>query len=370
MSVEAASEQSEVSESSPPQFIPRSRWSRILYGLFLLVMPGVAFWATDFFKPEWQDGHFDSYLILLLSPGASWPFFPLLLYSVLSYLLLLNDFELYSRRFVVRFGIYTGVLLALQYSVLSGLYFFNAEPSFLMVLLIWILPILVSGVYAWSVRRWGAQKVLVAIVALSLIVYVVLAMISKMLSTPPLLLLMVLTIGAPFWCFLLFLQASIWLVKNSETRITLPRGLGLAGWFGAYILAWRVSILKMYELYAALPPQPPPNCYIATAAAQGHPQFVGSRVVFRTDGMSLKVNRQLQILKCAELAMMAVQPRLHKMLRNLYDIIGKFLARRIENRYLADVAYLLLKPWEWLALFCLKLVISEVENISSKIYVW
>lgn len=368
MRMETASEQGEVQGSPIAQPTPRDRWSRILYGLFLLVMPGVAFWATDFFKPEWQDGQFDSYLILLLSPGASWIFFPLLLYSVLSYLFLLNDFERYSGRFVVRFGIYAGVLLALQYSVLSGLYFFNAEPSFLMVLLIWILPILVSGMYAWAVRRWGTKRVLMAIIVLSVIAFVVVAIISRMISSPLLLVLVVITMGAPFWCFLMFLRAAVSLFKNSETRITLPYGVGIAAWVGVYVLAWRISILKMYELYAALPPQPPPDCYIATAAARGHPQFVGSRVVARANGTILRVNRQLQVLKCAELAIMAVQPRVHHVLRNLYDIIGKRLARTIKNRYLADVAYLLLKPWEWLALFCLRLVVSEVEDISSKIY--
>jgi hypothetical protein len=124
----------------------------------------------------------------------------------------------------------------------------------------------------------------------------------------------------------------------------------------------------MYELYAALPKQPPPDCYIATAAARGHRQVVQSWTVQRTDGTSLRVNAQLQQLKCAELALMAIHPRLHQVLRRIYDGLGKPLARRLQNPFLADMAYLLLKPWECLARFLLKRVIPEIDSISKKMY--
>jgi hypothetical protein len=136
-----------------------------------------------------------------------------------------------------------------------------------------------------------------------------------------------------------------------------------------YAVAWRLSILKMYELYAALPPQPPPDCYIATAAAQGHPQFVGSQVVLRENGKHLQVNRQLQILKCAELALMAMSPSVHKILRHIYDVVGKSLARRMQNPFLADLAFLLLKPWEWCAHSLLKMLIPEINEIAKTIYI-
>jgi hypothetical protein len=174
--------------------------------------------------------------------------------------------------------------------------------------------------------------------------------------------------AAPFWCFLLAVRASIWLIKTCETRITSPRGLGLAAWASAYLVAWRYDLLKMYELYAALPPEPPPDCYIATAAARGHPEFVHSWIIRRMDGKPIYVNVQLQRLKCAELAMMAVNPRLHKLLRKMYDVNGKFLALRIQNPLMADVAYLLLKPWEWLARLILRFVLPEIDSISGAMY--
>jgi hypothetical protein len=124
----------------------------------------------------------------------------------------------------------------------------------------------------------------------------------------------------------------------------------------------------MYELYTALPLQPPPDCYIATAAAQGHPQIVGSRVVRRANGDVLRVNKQLQILKCVELACMAVLPRVHKTFRTLYDTIGKPIAQKMRHPFLADVAYLLLKPCEWLARWGLKIIVPDIDSISQKMY--
>ncbi len=186
----------------------------------------------------------------------------------------------------------------------------------------------------------------------------------------PFLALIALTMAAPFWSFLLSLRTAIWLFKNHETNFTLSRVIGLTAWMGTYLVAWRFDILKMYELYAALPPTPPPDCYIATAAARGHPQFVHSWTIKRADGKFMQVNRQLQLLKCAELALLAVHPRSHKLFRGIYDVAGKRLARRIRNPFIADMAYLLLKPWEWLAGFILKAVVPEIDMISEKIYTY
>jgi hypothetical protein len=173
--------------------------------------------------------------------------------------------------------------------------------------------------------------------------------------------------GAPFWSFLLAVQAAVWLYKNHETLLTFPRGVGFGAWILAYIAALRFDILKMHELYAALPPTPP-DCYIATAAARGHPWFVHAWTVQRTDGKSMQINVQLQRLKCVELALLAVNPRLHKILRRIYDKVGKALAHCIQHSYLADLAYLLLKPCEWVGRLVLKLIVPEVDSISKIIY--
>ena len=50
---------------------PNAVWLRVLYGLFVGLMPVFSFWATDLLKPEWQNGDIGSYIILLLFPQAS-----------------------------------------------------------------------------------------------------------------------------------------------------------------------------------------------------------------------------------------------------------------------------------------------------------
>jgi hypothetical protein len=80
------------------------------------------------------------------------------------------------------------------------------------------------------------------------------------------------------------------------------------------------------------------------------------------------VSQQLQYMKCIELALFAMNPRLHKILRRIYDTIGKGLAQSIQHPYLADFAYLLLKPWELLARLVLRFIIPEIDSISSKMY--
>jgi hypothetical protein len=172
-----------------------------------------------------------------------------------------------------------------------------------------------------------------------------------------------LLIAGPFWSLLIALQAGWWVYRASDTRHLLPRGLGVTVWVASYVTAWRYDILKMHELYAELP-LVPPDCYIATAAARGHPAFVHASPLRLADGKIIRVNCQLQIFKSAELAMMALAPRLHAILRRMYDAIGKPLAGGIRHPLLADAAYLSLKPAEWLAKFLLKVIIPDVNSTS------
>jgi hypothetical protein len=364
MNLEPVSDQREI--EVPPDSLPFPLvwWGRVLYSLYVTVLPAFSFWATELLKPEWQTGKLQDYLILLLFPEASLLFFPLLTYSIICYLLLLLVPTRFSGSFIARAGIYTGVLLSLHYSVVVLLY--SLDSYIYIIVPIWISPFIFSWIYRWAVSKWTASKV-----HKFLFVFIIVVALIGILATRgsvPFLILVLLTMAAPFWSFLIALRAAIWLFKNYETKFTLPRGLGLTSWLGAYVVAWRYDIIKMYELYAALPPTPPPDCYIATAAAHGHPQFVHSRTIKRAGGKSMQVNRQLQLLKCAELGLLAIHPRLHKSLRGVYDVLGKWLARRIQNPFIADIAYLLLKPWEWLAGSVLKTIVPEIDMISKKIY--
>jgi len=367
MSLEPALNQADVQVSVPTLPFPNAWAARILYGLFVTVLPAFSFWATDLLKPEWQNGELSSYIILLLFPQASVLFFPLLAYSTICYLILLYAPTRFSQSFIVRAGIYTAVLLALQYSIVVLLYTLYEPDTFIYVLIpTWIFPFVCVLVYRWAVSKWTTVKVNKALPILIIAVLLIVTVLTR--GGTPFLAMIILTMAAPFWSFLLALRAAHWLYKNYETQFTLPRGLGLTAWLAVYVAAWRFDILKMYELYDALPPQPPPDCYIATVAARGHPQFVGSKLVQRADGRSLQITGQLQILKCAELALMAVNPHVHQLLRKIYDRVGKSLALRIQNPFSADIAYLLLKPFEWGARLILRVIVPEFYLITKHIY--
>lgn len=365
MSVEPALESSKIQETPISLPFPRVWWVRILYGLFVTAIPAFSFSIIHALEPEWQNGELSSYVILSLYPAASVFFILLLTYSIVSYWFLLIQPIQSSQTLIVRFGVYTGVILAFQYSLTLLVYSFDS-PAIVLVF-VWIFPLVISGIYRLASRKWDERDVKLVLISLAVAIFLIGTI--AFIQAFPFWILVGLVMAGPFWSLLLALQAAVWLFKNYETKFTLYRGLGLAAWLGTYIAAWRFDILKMFELYAALPPQPPPDCYIATAAAQGHPQFVRSQTVRHSDGRSMQVNRQLQVLKCAELALLAISPRLHTVLRRIYDVVGKTLARKIQNPFMADIAYLALKPSEWLARSILKMLIPNIDLIAKEIYV-
>jgi len=341
-------------------------WKYFIFGLFVIAAPIFNFSLVEVLKPEWQDGKLASYMDLSLLPEASLWFFPLLAYAILCYLTLLSGTERFAKSFAIRLGIYTGALLALQYSILAMLGL-DAPSGHIYVLLIYLAPVLFVRFHRWLTSKWRASWVNGIMIGLGIAALIAAMILMGNPALPFMLLLMGAGVSTPFWAFLIALQSARWLWKYHEDKLTLPRGLGILAWLSMYTLALRFNILKTIELYNALPSQPP-NCYIATAAAQGHPRIVGSQVMTGNDGTSLRVNRQLQRLKAAELAMMAVAPSVHAPLRRLYDGVGKWLAGCIQKPLLADMAFLLLIPLEWISFFGLKLLVPEIQTIANRLY--
>src|SRR5512147_1695960 len=122
MSIEPTLERGEIQQTSISVPFPIKWWGRILYGLFLTLIPAFSFWIVPAIGPEWQDGKFTSFVTLSLYPEASVFFILLLIYSVVSYLFFLVKPFRYSHSLIIRIGIYTGVILALQFSLVMLLY--------------------------------------------------------------------------------------------------------------------------------------------------------------------------------------------------------------------------------------------------------
>jgi hypothetical protein len=118
----------------------------------------------------------------------------------------------------------------------------------------------------------------------------------------------------------------------------------------AWLLGWLVSVASQLLLargtYGRLPSEwPAGDCFVVTAAAQGHPRFVGSRIA----PGGRRVNAQLETLRQLETRIRAAAPRFHRRLRAIYDRVGPIAAGWIGGPWRADLAYLALKPLEWLA---------------------
>jgi hypothetical protein len=109
---------------------------------------------------------------------------------------------------------------------------------------------------------------------------------------------------------------------------------------------WIGSVLASQRLYQALP-DVQPGCFVVTAASRGHPWLVGTLWVKDGVGRCRLVNRQLLVFREFETGWQRRAPATHAVFRRFYNVWGYRASRWIQNRWLADVAYLLLKPAEW-----------------------
>jgi hypothetical protein len=174
-------------------------------------------------------------------------------------------------------------------------------------------------------------------------------------------------ICAPFWCFGIYACIARRLIKAGPADDAPGEVKWLLGWWiGGYTLSWSVAVWSAVVYYRSLSTTAP-DCFIAAAAARGHPRFVGSRRVRMANGHTLRVNRQLRVLKGFELALLALAPGIHRPLRAVYNRLGPVAARRIRHPLLADLAYVALKPAEWLAYGLLALLIRDPDRLCARL---
>lgn len=135
--------------------------------------------------------------------------------------------------------------------------------------------------------------------------------------------------------------------KRDSKRSWIDTSIVLS-WITGYPVAWWLSIDLLLLEYSALPITDP-NCYVASAAANGHRQLVGSQKQKTTNGDTF-VNLQMQRVKFLEFVLLAMCPTLHKPIRRAYNRFGPRLASVCSrNKFAADLTYLSLKPVEWTA---------------------
>ncbi len=361
--------------SRPPLFLesrrrPGSNWSWPARAAFMftgVVLPIICFAISLPEQPEWQSGNLQDYAQLLLAHKPSIPLYPFLLYNMTCMTLLVFAPGRFVKSFVVRFGVYTGVLLAVQYWVVFVIALAGGANPFAAVSFAALLSLL--AVFIPWIVGWGLALLLRKHGTPALSVLAVLILIVVLFLSGPVVLCCLLS--ATPWAVASYSAMAIYAFRNSgvkRLRFSLAQLLGVVTWLAAYLGAWRTSVLWMLQEYAKLPTTPPEGCYVSTAAARGHRRLVGAEEYAARSGKVYRVNDQMRYLKAAELLLAALSPPAHRVCRQIYDLIGPKLAARLVHPLLADAAYLSLKPAEWLCRAGLALLLPDRGQSIRRVY--
>lgn len=348
--------------------IPSSWPGRLLYGYVAILMPIASFLITfqDGYYPDWQSGRICDYTQIMLWGTVSRYYYPFLAFSMVCMLLLLIS-PGFSKYFIIRLGMYTGIILSFQYSILLSI-----SADFMLFYGFVAGGLLLPLGVIWLNKKFGLRKTKYVVAGLVFSYWLIYSTVTRNVFTPLVLCLIIMFATAPYWCLILSVLVSVRLIKKHEIHQQNHAicGIGILAWFLPFIGAWRIAVLKTLEIYPSLPPSPPspPDCYIATVAAKGHPQFVKSIPVVIDNGSTAWINAQMRYLKCAEITYMAMFPGGHKILREIYDVLGMPLARIMTQPVLADLMYMILKPIEWSARIVMRVFLSDVDEAANKIY--
>lgn len=341
----------------------------VLPTLALLVSSGGALVAW----PHWQSGEVDQYVATLLGWPGYGAFLPLILFSMTALIVWLwRDRML--QYFVVRLGLYTGVVLTIQFFVLLVL----AEPKVLWMLLaaaatfgagqaavVFGVAYMIRNARRFSIRFLLIVTTVVAIAIALIKTYAGGNDIAEAGMGIPL----AGGVGAPVLSLITMARAAICASKTGRSqwckkseRLVWGVMLSWLGWLTCYFVAWRIAIDVMLQEYSQLPVTRP-GCYVASAAAHGHPRWVRSKWV---EGISMPVNNQLRHLKFLEITIKIAFPRLHCHVRIMYDCVGPRLAKFCRrSRWLSDAAFLLLMLPEAVAIAIRVLLRIPADRVNG-----
>jgi hypothetical protein len=121
---------------------------------------------------------------------------------------------------------------------------------------------------------------------------------------------------------------------------------------------WIGGLMWSRRIYESLPDKSP-DCFVVTAAARGHTSFVGPFIQIRHRGKLRRVNQQLATFWQFEALWHGCAPRSHTAFRRLYNRLGPIVAGRIRSPWVADAAWIIMKPVELLAKIAVR---SAVEK--------
>ena len=112
---------------------------------------------------------------------------------------------------------------------------------------------------------------------------------------------------------------------------------------------------------------PPPRIdydghYLCTVAACGDEKVVKPIRAGKRHGQLIVVNRQLLIANAFEDLIKERTPKLHKIVRGIYDKTGLPISKYINTKHRSNIVYFVMKPFEWLFLVVLYTFDKNPEN--------
>jgi hypothetical protein len=117
----------------------------------------------------------------------------------------------------------------------------------------------------------------------------------------------------------------------------------------------------------------PNGHFLCTIAASGHSNLVKPIRKGIRQNCVIKVNRQLLISNAFEDMLQEKLPRLHKIVRRTYNLIGGNFAKLysvLSNKWISDIIYIMMKPLECLFLMVLYVIDRNPENRIAKQYLF
>jgi hypothetical protein len=111
--------------------------------------------------------------------------------------------------------------------------------------------------------------------------------------------------------------------------------------------------------------------FLCTIAAKGHSPLVRPLRTGIRAGQPIKCNRQLLISNAFEEILEQRLPRLHRLVRSLYNRVGAGIHRYyglFDNKWISDLIYILMKPLEWFFLLVLYCFDKKPENRIAQQY--
>lgn len=332
-------------EQPKPALSNRMRFTLFVHGIILpLNLFGMSLAG---FNPQvdqpWQSGELVDYICMLLHPASWFPFAPAVLLAMVS----LGTWTIApatGRHWLVRLGMYTGVILTVQYCalLLVPLNF----PMLIALTIVWGCwhGLLWSILYFWP-KSIGIRHIMILTMMVAVIVFAFTQIEFRNLMMPPMFVYLAVTLASPGLSVVAYVTA-VQTIRRQSIQKTRSRsvqiGIAWLTWSLAWLVSWRLAIITMLDEYSKLSTTNP-NCYLSSAAAYGHPWL--TRAKQRGD-----ITACMRRLKFLEIVFKLTLPNVHQACRSWYDAYCPPLARHCQSRWaLASATCICLLPLELLA---------------------